>query len=77
MAIQFWGGRRSNRDEVFKSYLLPTWSEWGSLQDEGFDEICAMTRSVLVESGMAAIGQISPSDWTTFLGDWDTSSGTV
>jgi len=44
-ADKCWGGRGSNRDEVFKSYLLLIWSEWGPLQDEDFDEICAMTRS--------------------------------
>ena len=26
--------------EILKSYFLLVWSEWDSLQDEGFDEIC-------------------------------------
>jgi len=36
---------RSLKDiEILKSYLFLIWSEWGSLRDEGFDNICDSIR---------------------------------
>lgn len=40
--------------EILKSYLLLSWSEWGTLRSEGFDEMCATIREDFCGLGMSS-----------------------
>jgi len=44
--------RRLNDIEILKSYLLIAWSEWDTLQDFGFEEMCASLREDFCGIGM-------------------------